>query len=294
VLRWLEAHPTWLIILDNVDDNEAVKAVTELMARLKGGHVIVTARASNFPASIRKLSLDALDEDSATEFLLERTRDDRAPAGDDEAQAREIAHELGGLALGLEQAGAYIAKQRVSFARYLKLWTENRDKALAWSDATLTGSEKTLATTWVTSVVRLSAESRRLLDRLALLAPDPIPDSLIDVPVPGEAADYDAYEARSGLYAYSLATQAKGKDGAAKGLVVHRLVQDFARRGMPDERRAQALREALHWVNAAFAGEPDNVRSWPVLDPLASHALQSRAGPTKRGSRSRPVGCSFT
>jgi hypothetical protein len=57
---------------------------------------------------------------------LERTRDDRAPAGDDEAQAREIAHELGGLALGLEQAGACIAKQRVSFARYLKLWTENR------------------------------------------------------------------------------------------------------------------------------------------------------------------------
>ena len=37
VLRWLEAHPTWLMILDNVDDEKAVAAVSKLMARLKGG-----------------------------------------------------------------------------------------------------------------------------------------------------------------------------------------------------------------------------------------------------------------
>ena len=45
-----------------------------------------------------------------------------------------------------------------------------------------------LAATWAASVEKLSPESRRLLDRLAFLAPDPIPESLIDVPVPGEAA----------------------------------------------------------------------------------------------------------
>ncbi len=27
VLRWLDAHPTWLMILDNVDDEKAVAAV---------------------------------------------------------------------------------------------------------------------------------------------------------------------------------------------------------------------------------------------------------------------------
>ena len=56
------------------------------------------------------------------------------------------------------------------------------------------------------------------LDRVAFLAPDPIPDSLIDVAVPGEAPDYDAYEARAGLYAYSLATQAKGEDARRRAL----------------------------------------------------------------------------
>ena len=163
------------MILDNVDDGAAVAAVAALLPRLKGGHVIVTARASNFPASLRKFELDILDEDAATQFLLERTAEDRERAKDDEAQARALARDLGGLALGLEQAGAQIATDRIGFARYLKLWNEKRADILGWSAPTLTGSDRTLATTWATSVARLSPESVRLLDRLALLAPDTIP-----------------------------------------------------------------------------------------------------------------------
>jgi tetratricopeptide (TPR) repeat protein len=270
-LRWLGTNPTWLMILDNVDDPEAVRAVTEVMPRLKGGHVIVTARAANFPASIRKLELDTLDEEPATQFLLQRTADDRQRAKGDQAQAHTLARELGGLALGLEQAGAQIATDHIGFARYLRLWNENREKALGWSDPIMTASERTLATTWVTSVARLSAESHRLLDRLAMLAPDPIPDSLLDAPVPGEAADYDVHKARAGLFAYSLIARAKGEDG--QGFVVHRLVQGFASRAMSEERRTEALLEALGWVNKALEGEPRDVRTWPVLSPLAPHAL---------------------
>jgi Tetratricopeptide repeat len=55
--------------------------------------------------------------------------------------------------------------------------------------------------------------------------------------------------------------------------VVHRLAQDFARRAMTEERRDAALREALAWVNNAFVGDPQDVRSWSVLDPLAPHVL---------------------
>ena len=189
VLRWLESNPTWLMILDNVDDRAAVAEVAKLMPRLKGGHVVVTARASNFPAGVRKLEVSTLDENAAAQFLLDRTEADRSKSKDDAALARTLARELGGLALGLEQAGAHIATDRIGFARYLKLWSESREKALGWADATVTGSERTLATTWATSVARLSPESRRLLDRLAFLAPDPVPDSLLDVAVPGEAPD---------------------------------------------------------------------------------------------------------
>ena len=180
---------------------------------------------------------------------------------------------------GLEQAGAHIATDRIGFARYLKLWSESRDKALAWTDATVTGSDRTLATTWATSVARLSPESRRLLDRLAFLAPDPVPDSLLDVAVPGEASDADAYEARAGLYAYSLIAGVTAEDGGAPGFVVHRLVQDFARRAMSEERRAQALREALEWVNAAFVGDPTTCG--PGRSSIRSRRTRSRSRATR-------------
>jgi hypothetical protein len=195
-------------------------------ARLKGGHVVVTPRASNFPAFVRKLEVSTLDENAAAQFLLDRTDADRSKGKDDTALARE----LGGLALGLEQAGAHITTDRIGFARYLKLWSESREKALAWADATVTGSDQTLATIWATSVAQLSPENRRLLERLAFLAPDPVPDSLLDVAVPGEATDSDAYEARGGLYAYSLISGVTAEGGGARGFVVRRLVQDATRR----------------------------------------------------------------
>ncbi len=273
VLRWLESNPTWLMIFDNVDDREAVAEVAKLMPRLRGGHVVITARASNFPAGMRKLQVSTLDESAAAQFLLDRTEADRARSKNDAALARTLAAELGGLALGLEQAAAHIATDRIGFTRYLKLWDESREKALAWADASVTGSDRTLATTWATSVAQLTEASRRLLDRLAFLAPEPVPDLLLDVAVPGQAPGTDAYEARGGLYAYSLISGMTGEDGRAPGFVVHRLVQDFARRAMTDGRRAEALREALGWANAAFVGDPADVRNWPALDRIAPHAL---------------------
>lgn len=276
-LGWLAAHPGWLMIVDNVDDEAAVAAVDKLLARLSGGKVVVTGRAGNFPASLRKLELGVLDRPASVEFLLERTDDDRARSPDDAKLAQELAGELGGLALGLEQAGAYIATERIGFARYLSLWRDKRAAVLGWFDKTLMSYDHDtgLAATWATSVDRLTPDARRLLERLAFLAPEPIPDSLLDVAAPGDPEGFDAHAARTNLFAYSLVSRAAIEAGKLMqdGFAVHRLVQDFAQRAMTKERRDEALREALGWVNEAFVGNPKDVRIWPVLDPLAPHAL---------------------
>jgi tetratricopeptide (TPR) repeat protein len=276
-LGWCEAHPGWLMIVDNVDDEAAVAAVGKLLARLSGGKVIVTGRAGNFPASLRKLELGVLDQAASVAFLLERTDADRAHFADDAKLAQALADELGGLALGLEQAGAYIATERIGFARYLRLWREKRATVLDWFDQTLMSYDHDagLAATWATSVERLAPDARRLLERLAFLAPEPVPDLALDVAAPGDPEGFDARAARANLFAYSLVSRAAAEAGKAAqdGFVVHRLVQDFARRRMSEERREAALREALGWVNAAFDGDPEDVRTWPLLDPIASHAL---------------------
>ena len=273
VLRWLESNPTWLMILDNVDDRAAVAEVAKLMPRLKGGHVVVTARASNFPAGVRKLEVSTLDENAAAQFLLDRTDADRSKSKDDTALARTLARELGGLALGLG-AGGRAYRDRSHRLRSISEALEREPG----ESARLGGCDGD----------GLRSDAGHDLGDIgrAALAGEPAAarPARLPCPRPGSGfaprrrrsrrgADTDAYEARGGLYAYSLISGVTAEDGGAPGFVVHRLVQDFARRAMSDERRAQALREALEWVNAAFVGDPDDVRSWPVLDPLAPHAL---------------------
>jgi tetratricopeptide (TPR) repeat protein len=276
-LGWLENHPVWLMILDNVDDRTAAAAVEKLMPKLFGGRVLITGRMANFSPAVEMLPLDVLDIADATAFLLERTQGRRAGAPDDNSLARELAGKLGRLALGLEQAGAYIATRRIGIARYLKLWQENRAKVLHWFDKDLMAYDHDvgLAATWATSVEQLTAAGRRLLERLAFFAPEPAPESLLDVAAPGDGADFDAREALADLFAYSLASPVAAADGQANvpAFAVHRLVQDFTQRGLEEAQHKQVLEEALGWVDAGFVGSPQDVRSWATLDPLAPHAL---------------------
>ena len=242
-----------------------------------------------------------LDEDAAAAFLIERTRYDRTSAADDEKQAFERSRtELGGLALGLEQAGAYIATERIGFARYLKLWRESREKVIGWFDGDLMNyaHDTGLAATWATSVDRLSPESHRLLDRLAMLAPDPIPGYLLEFPISirgiekiwrhvivlARACASFSTERLGGnvrgpqdpiatLLSYSLMTRATVENGVSNRFSVHRLVQDFARRTMKGRRARKTLHEASRWINAALSDDGWDVRAWSILEPLAPHAL---------------------
>ena len=44
VLDWLNAHPGWLLIVDNVDTRGSGAGDPPAMARLRAGHVLITSR----------------------------------------------------------------------------------------------------------------------------------------------------------------------------------------------------------------------------------------------------------
>ena len=131
----------------------------------------------------------------------------------------------------------------------------------------MTHYPRAVAVTWQTSVAQLSEAGRALLERLAWLAPEKVPEALLDVPIPGAEAENlrDAYD---DLAAYTLVT----RDAEGPFFLIHRLVQDVTRRSLAAEARPQSLVEALAWLNTAFEGNSDDVRIWPTLDPLAPHA----------------------
>jgi tetratricopeptide (TPR) repeat protein len=272
VLRWLGEHSRWLLILDNVDSEEAAAAVEGLVARLHGGQVLLTGRLARWSTEVEPLELDALTEEAAAGFLLARTKTRRRTTPEDAELAVALARELGFLPLALEQAGAYIAERRLTLAAYLEEWHSRHEQVLMWFDPRVSHYPASVAAIWQTSVERLSAPARRMLERLAWLGPEPIPESLLDVPLPDSPEEPDHRDALVELETYSLVT----RDSESPAFTVHRLVQDVTRRslrnGPGDGLTTEILGEALRWVNAAFVGDPQDVRAWPTLDRLASHA----------------------
>jgi tetratricopeptide (TPR) repeat protein len=277
VLAWLQRHPGWFLIFDNVDSEPAAQAVEALLSQLSpAGQVLITSRLSGWSGAVETLALDVLAESDAAAFLLERTDARRRKQPDDPKQARRLAVELGQLALALEQAAAYIAKHRLTFAQYLDRWRTKHEEVLAWFDERRMQYPLSVAITWQTSFDQLTASGRDMLNLLAWFAPAPIPESLLEAgngPWGNAASDdavglADPHNALADLEAYSLVTRAAGSPTFS----VHRLVADVARRNMRGDTGSSALRRALRWLDDAFVGNPQDVRDWPTLDPLAPHA----------------------
>ncbi|WP_298619587.1 DUF4062 domain-containing protein [uncultured Zoogloea sp.] len=162
-IAWLNHHLGWLMILDNADDEAAATAVEALRARLTGGHIVVTSRLPNWSAAIHPQEVAVLAPEAAAGFLLLRTANRRVAQPDDEADAARLAHELGYLALALEQAGAYIARLHLGFGEYLERWQRQRSKVLEWFDPRLMQYHASVAITWQTSFEQLTPPARRLL-----------------------------------------------------------------------------------------------------------------------------------
>ncbi len=277
VIRWLGSHPGWLLLLDGIDSKAAAQAVEALLPQVSGGQVLFTTRLSKWSAAVQRLPLEVLSTEAAAAFLLERTAGKRREEPDDPAMAHELAKDLDGLALALEQAGAYIDERGISFSRYRKDWQERREKVLSWFDPQLMQYPASVATTWLTSFQQLSGAAQTLLRRLAWLSPEPIPDSLLEVTVPagdGDTAEpIEAMDALVELDRYSLVSRSRQSDS----FLLHRLVQEVGRQGQRQDPATSQLESALRWLDAAFQGDPQDVRSWPVLDPLAAH-VQAVAG----------------
>lgn len=271
VIGWRGSHPGWLLILDGIDGKEAAQAVEALLPQISGGQVLFTTRLSKWSAAVQRLPLELLSTEAAAAFLLERTASGRREEPGDPATARELAQHLDGLALALEQAGAYIDERGISFSRYRKDWQERRKKVLSWFDPQLMQYPESVATTWLTSFQQLSVAAQTLLRRLAWLSPEPIPDSLLDVAVPRGDGDspepIEAMDALVELDRYSLVSRSRQSDS----FQLHRLVQEVGRQGQRQDSATSQLEPALRWLDAAFQGDPQDVSSWPVLDPLAAH-----------------------
>ncbi|WP_166678495.1 tetratricopeptide repeat protein [Kribbella voronezhensis] len=270
----LRAYPAeWMLVFDNAPSRSSVASFLPPAGR---GRVLITSRDQIWPPG-QSLDVPMLDRKVAAEFLVNRTGDP------DRKAALELADELGGLPLALEQAAAYIQATVGTLAGYLVAFRERRDELLARGEPT--GYDETVATTWSLALQQLGASSpgaAGLLRLLACLAPDPVPLTLLlaDEQLADQLAPSvtDAIgqllgdpvavgDAAAALRRYSLLT------AAGNGMVsVHRLVQHVTLAQEPANAVGQWRQAAGALVEAAIPADPDLPEGWPVFALLLPHA----------------------
>ncbi len=275
-LKWLKNHAGWYLVLDNVDDPDAAKAVRdEVLNHVQGqGSIVVTARHGVWESpQAEQIELGVLDQEAGVSYLDARTANTRHRTNTDAEDALRIVKELGGLALAIEQAAAYVALRRISFRDYLEDWNSAREEILNAEDRERTrdyrrpgpNDSHAIAVTWQMPIDRLGPDAARLLHILAWFAPDPIPDDILE----GENLGPTRWlRAASGeLLDFALLTE----DRRASTIQMHSLVQEVVRIQTPQEEVKNNVDTALQLLRGQQLGDPQNVKNWSRYDGLRTH-----------------------
>ena len=281
----LARRDDWLLVFDNVS---APGAVAGLVPPAGRGRVVITSQFGSWPGR-QVLEVPVLDQAVAAGFLLDRAG---AAGPAEEVAALELAGELGGLPLALEQAGAYMQAAGRGIAGYLGLFRARRAELLGRGEPA--GYDKRVTTTWALAFAALggAGPAAGLLRLVACCAAEDIPLDLLLRPGL-TAEDFDAVvgpvlvplledelardEAVTGLRRFSLISAPRG------GLIsVHRLVQAITLDQLPAQEAEAWRRAAAAMIGAALPGDPQDPGCWPVFAALLPH-VQAALDPASRG-----------
>lgn len=216
-LLWLQEHPNWLLVFDNVEDPVHLHPY---LGSLNRGHHLATSRiATGWHAVAPTMGLGLLAVAEATDLLCALAFPQRPPTGQEREAAEELARALGCLPLALEQAGAYAYETCIDLRIYRQSLGLVLDEASMGVDP-----KRTIARIWdhtLTAIADHTSLAVTILHAMAWLAPDNIPRKLLE---PLATSPIALNRALGVLHAYNMIAFAE--QGSVS---VHRLVQTVLR-----------------------------------------------------------------
>jgi tetratricopeptide (TPR) repeat protein len=190
-----EAAGRWLLVVDNADDIELFcggprtpESLERYLPQSANGRTVFTTRSRDIALKVAEETVK-LNEFSLSEAkrLLEKLVT-RKELIDDAASVTELLHELTCLPLAITQAAAYLERNEVSIAEYLRL-LRNTEKDMAdllseeLPDRTRYKEAKhAVATTWMVSFDKIREQDPNAADLLSFMSqiePKSIPQSLL-------------------------------------------------------------------------------------------------------------------
>ncbi|GHO87379.1 helix-turn-helix transcriptional regulator [Dictyobacter formicarum] len=268
VKRWLEqCHDSWLLIVDNADDLALVQPYLPIEGN---GCLLFTTRASAVGNLASAIDVETMGLLEGAHLLLRRAHLLEGASDDLMNDASSVVAELGQFPLAIDQAGAYIEETRCSINDYLLLYRQHRHRLLARRGLQMTGYPDSVATTWELSfrqVERMNSASAELLHLCALLAPDRIPEELLEQGSPYWPPALQ--EATADLFSFNqlieplLAFSLVKRLSTDRQLSIHRLVQAVQLGGMSPQEQRQWSERLVRALNASFPEHSDEPNTWP-------------------------------
>jgi transcriptional regulator with XRE-family HTH domain len=266
VLRWLRAHPRWLLVLDNLEPG-VLDTQRQLLPPGLPGHLLITSRA---PAPPPRLCLEPLPHRVASRYLLDRT------GQTDDCAAIAVAETLGCLPLALAQAASYLDQTGRDLGSYAELLRTHFVELMA--EGRPDDYPRSVISTLNLSFERMALErpaAAALLRLCAFLAADDIPISVLqtgadELPVPLAAVladDIETDRTVAALRRYSLVER------YGDGLRAHRIVQAVIRQSLSAEEYNTWLAAAIRILRPYFPENlEDDPQRWPMCTRLVPHA----------------------
>jgi NB-ARC domain len=270
--QWLETNDRWLLVFDNADRPELLKSV---LPRGHQGKVLLTSRARRFaslgikaPIEVQKLS-----QEESILFLKDRTQRFDLDAAE-LAAVTELARELDGLPLALEQAAAYIDQMQVPFAVYGAHYRRQR-LALLERQLPETGNyPASVATTWKLNfeeVERRSPLAVQILQVSSVWAADDILEALLPRPelgLVGVENELTLAEGLAALASFSLID----RERETASYSMHRMVQEVVWYGLSAAQKQDWLQLAITlFYSYAVFFNPKEIENWQIYSALAPH-----------------------
>jgi tetratricopeptide (TPR) repeat protein len=198
----------------------------------------------------------------------------------DKQVALEIAQEMDGLPLALDQAGAFIEEMMLSLVEYLNLYRQEGAKLLEERGELATDDHPSVMVTFrlaFTKVQERSPAAADLLRICAFLAPDDIPEEIFTAGASVLAEPLKT--AATNALDFAKAVREAGRfslierKSTNQTLNIHRLVQEVLRSEMEEvSTREGWLEQIIKTVNQVF---PDiDFKNWSLCDRLLTHSVK--------------------
>jgi tetratricopeptide (TPR) repeat protein len=256
----------WLFIFDNAEDEKTLERYCPALCR-EGQHILVTSRNTRF-RDYEPMNVRVFTEEKACEFIEKYTG---KPADE---YFKKLAIKMDYLPLALDQAGAYIKNNEISYKEYFDLYEKYNLELLSEHDDD--PNKKTVATTWQISFEKINNQaSKQLLNLCAFFASDNIykewfqrasevlPEELHDLrEAVANGLQYN--KAISELKKYSLVSLEE------KTLSIHRLVQDVIRDSLKQE-QTEWRNHCIKILNKLRYSDFSTVESRELFSILSTH-----------------------